>query len=60
MHLARFDGSTDWEAPARVVEAAVLRAPNDSTPLIERAAIAILGLVAGLALVFSVAAHALT
>jgi hypothetical protein len=59
MQLRRFDGSADWEAPARAVDAVVFRAPTDSSPLIERAALTLLGLLAGLALVLSVAAHAI-
>ena len=59
MQLRRFDGLGDWEAPARAVETVVLRPPADSVPLIERAALTLLGLLAGLALVLSAAAHAL-
>ena len=60
MQLRRFDGSTDWEAPARAVEAVVLSQTAHCSPLIERAALTLLGLLAALALVLSAVAHALS
>lgn len=58
MQPRRFDGSTDWVAPARTVEVVATPVDAHQVPAIQRAALMLLGLLAALALALSLAAQA--